>query len=819
MTEPQKKTPISLYNPIIKLGFVVGCLFLFGLQMAGAQSFTDSVRNATKLDFSNPEIPVFISNPALKNLFDEITTFQFNHIRYQNRNLPSRYNTLLINNVPLAELETNRTPWGILTNLSSRGREAIYQSSSKFNTQRLPTTFGNATFISTHYRTDPEMRAAWSFSNRTHTQRPSFNYQTGDMPNGWNIAADASFRFGKSLTTNGVWTSIGSLAIAAKKSLDKHSFDVSLLFAPGSRARANPSTQEAFDLTGDNLYNPSWGYQADKQRSAKENTSIVPIATAQHIWQIDSISSLRTSVLMAAGIVKQTALNWQNSPNPRPDYYRNLPSFQDDPLAKEQLTHLWQTDNSVSQIDFEQLYSLNRQSQVGAKYIMEDRVRQLVFAGAATHYQRKIKGIDFAAGLTFNYAHELRYKQVNDIMDGGYWLDIDYFLESDDDYREQTQNNLRDPNRHVTNGDRFGYNYALNSTATALYATAAYSHNRFFYQLSAGANLVTLGRRGYYEKENFAGQDSFGKSQTYSALEYNLKAAVEYRLGGRFAVGVAVANQSKAPTPDNLFIDSHYRNDMNPNIKMESAVMVDITATYNTADLSAQLSVYTAQIYNESRVEHYYDVLLSHYCDMTLSGINSSFAGVEMAVEARIIDHLWVEVAAAFSSNRFNSDPEAVIYDQTTGSILMEEDIAYDGLHIPASPQNIGTLSLTYKPFRWIVSASLNLFDGSYVSPAPFRYSPRTERVADDPELMRHQDKLSGGYTLDIFGGYMIEFVNYTRLGIYAGVNNLTNRTSLASGGYQSSRLEKEYNRYTPNPSMFYHALGINFFINVSYTF
>ena len=812
----REKTNVKLIKTLCLL---FSFLISTEIQHADAQSLADSIQRATELDFNDPEIPTFIPNPTIKNLFDEITTFQFNHVRYQGRNLPSQYNTLLINNIPLAELSTSRTPWGILTNISSRGREAIYQNSAEFNNQRLPTTFANATFINAHYRPYPEMRAAWSLSNRTHTNRASFNYQSGDLENGWNIASDASYRFGNSLTTEGVWTNIGSLAVSAKKNLENHSIDFSLLFAPGSRARANPSTTEAFDLTNNNLYNPSWGYQNGEQRSVKINETIVPIATAQHTWQIDSISSLRNSILVATGTVKQSALNWHNAPNPRPDYYRNLPSFQKDPLAKAELTHLWQTDPTVSQIDFAALYDMNRDSEVGAKYILEDRVKQLNFAGLSTHYQRKFGKIDFAAGLTFNYADETHYKEINDLMEGTYWLDIDYFLESDDDYRQQTQNNLQNPNRHVKEGGKFGYHYTLRNTNTAVYTSGSYSHNNFHYYIAGGVNLVTLEREGMYEKENFAGSSSLGTSQTYTALEYTLKTAVEYRLGARFSVGLNIANQTKAPRAENLFIDPHYRNQMNVNAKMESAILADITAAFNSADFSAQASIYTAQVYNQNSVEHYYDVLLYRYCDMTLEGLNSQFYGIELAAEARIIDHLWVEAAAAFSSNTYSSSPTAKIYEQTSGKYLLTEDIAYKGLHIPSSPENIGTVSLTYRPFRWMLSASLNLFDGGYVSPSAFRYSPRTEAVAHDPEIMRYQDKLTGGYTIDIFGGYSIEFPNYSRLGIYTGVNNLTNRKSLMSGGYQSSRIEKSYNKYSPNASMFYHALGINFFVNVSYTF
>ena len=54
-----------------------------------------------------------------------------------------------------------------------------------------------------------------------------------------------------------------------------------------------------------------------------------------------------------------TGLDWYNAPDPRPDYYRYLPSYQLDPFYAEQVRQELLTNVNKRQINWDALYQTN----------------------------------------------------------------------------------------------------------------------------------------------------------------------------------------------------------------------------------------------------------------------------------------------------------------------------------------------------------------------------------------------------------------------------------------------------------------------------
>ena len=55
-----------------------------------------------------------------------------------------------------------------------------------------------------------------------------------------------------------------------------------------------------------------------------------------------------------------TALNWYNAPDPRPDYYRYLPSYFEDEDMQMQYRDLWRSGRpDFTQINWDNLYLAN----------------------------------------------------------------------------------------------------------------------------------------------------------------------------------------------------------------------------------------------------------------------------------------------------------------------------------------------------------------------------------------------------------------------------------------------------------------------------
>ena len=91
--------------------------------------------------------------------------------------------------------------------------------------------------------------------------------------------------------------------------------------------RSAPSTKEMMTLADDHYYNPNWGYQNGKVRNAVVGDAHQPVGILTHEWKINEKSSLETAVSYQTGLSKVSGLDWYNAEDPRPDYYRYLPSF------------------------------------------------------------------------------------------------------------------------------------------------------------------------------------------------------------------------------------------------------------------------------------------------------------------------------------------------------------------------------------------------------------------------------------------------------------------------------------------------------------
>lgn len=110
------------------------------------------------------------------------------------------------------------------------------------------------------------------------------------------------------------------------------------------RGVAGGSTQEVYDLAGDNFYNPYWGYQNGEVRSSRVRSSNKPLFTLAHFWNPSEKLDIQTTAGYWFGKGGYTALNWYDVLDPRPDYYRKLPSYFTEESDKNQIIGSWQNN-------------------------------------------------------------------------------------------------------------------------------------------------------------------------------------------------------------------------------------------------------------------------------------------------------------------------------------------------------------------------------------------------------------------------------------------------------------------------------------------
>lgn len=261
---------------------------------------------STMVIFSND---VFLDNAG----------YQFSSFRFKVRGYDSRYEEKFINGVNFNEQVRGRFSYasiGALNDITRNGDAVNYFAPSAF-------TFGsiggaeNINMRPGNYARGGKITA--SYTNRNYYLRGMATYSTGMQDDGWAVTASVGGRYSDEGNVDGVFYRNMSYAIGVEKesSNRRHSISFMTFGSPVERGQQSASLQEAYDLVGDNLYNPNWGYQNGKKRNARVVKSFDPTAILSHIWRIDENTTLTTGVGAHYNRYGGTRLNWYNGPDPR----------------------------------------------------------------------------------------------------------------------------------------------------------------------------------------------------------------------------------------------------------------------------------------------------------------------------------------------------------------------------------------------------------------------------------------------------------------------------------------------------------------------
>lgn len=762
---------------------------------------------------------------ANASLLNSSLSFQFSFLRYNNRALPYTTKSYFINGMELNSLSDNRVPYSAIGSLYRLPGSSITSYSADFSAG-----FPNYALNSSHYHViEPQLSynngyLYSSITSRTYAFKHAAGYNL-KTNNQWDITIDATRNWGNSLSVDGVWSDNFGLTFSASKKLGSSpksgTLNFTALLNSTERAVSKSITEEAAELSSNQLYNPAWGVQDGRQRSVNTRGGFEPILLLSYSKELSNDLKLEIGAATRFGKSYYSALSWQSAPNPTPDYYRYMPSYQDSQEAVELTQWMWQNDINTSQINFEQLYQTNQTSLDGrAYYIIEHRVNEPLFLSTSG----RLGGENFSIGFTAAYQYERFYKELSSLLGADYWLDLDSFVEQDEDVKDLTQNNLREPNRRIYEGDEFGYNYSMTNFKFSLDGVYTKRWGDLSVSAATKVDMLTFQREGYYEKENFPTGNSFGASEAVVGFDYLLKLQGEYNLGSKFSAHLVAGYTSLSPRVDELFLVPEYRNAVTPGAQNSSILSGEVGVKYNTVSMKVGANLYGHSQQNDMDVRGMYDDLMNCYLDYVVSGVSSTRVGLEVWGEFLVAEPLWLSFVGIWQSNVYSGNAQGVGYKNSTGVEVVESEVLYyDGRHLGGSPEKMAAVSLSYRPYGWSVSGSVIVFDGVYESLTPFRYSQRfLDRASDEvggAAGMMEQGKSKWGLSLDLSGGYTFRFDGGGSFGVYCGVSNLLNNTSICSGSYQSNRFYEDGWKITPQASKGYYALGVNGYLSLVFRF
>ena len=677
----------------------------------------------------------------------------------------------------------------------------------------------------------------------------------GEIGKGWYLMAAASGRYAGKGYTEGTFYQAYSYFLSVEKRInDKHSLDLTVFGAPSQRGGSAPVVQEAYDLVGSNYYNPNWGYQTLANgeqviRNSRVSTYHQPFASLTWYWTPNRQTSFTTTAYYFAGKAGQTTLEWGEASDPRPDYYKNLPSYllthATSTAEYEAALQAWQNrDPSVTQIDWDNLYAANLNhgatvfnangtgetvTGLASKYIVAERHYDKMQTGASTFFSHEFSPkLHMTGGLSYGFSKTHYYEEVNDLLGGDFYLDINKYAENLES--EECQVDLNNPNHVAKVGDIINYNYYANRNQVTVWDQVNYLVGNFDVYLGAQFAFTQIWRTGVFRNGAFK-DDSYGDSPKNNFFDPSVKGGVTYAINGRNHLVLNGIFMSKAPQFRDIYTSPRTRNTLvSGDLKSERILSADLSYVYRSSAVKLRLTGYYTKyknlVWNRSfYCENVYVAnaeegsnYKSEFVNFVMTGIDQQSMGAEFGIEYNVSPTVTLQAAAAHGVHTYTNRPTFSIYDDNNAEAYVENELVYlKNYHVANGPESVASLGIKYNhPKNWWVSLNANYLANMYFDVNPYNhtregflhYAEGDGRI----ENVLKQDPLKPAFTLDFYGGFSKRYKGYYGL-ITVSVNNLLNNKSAVLYGYDQLR----FNANDPDlfPSKYSYMYGINFFINL----
>ncbi|MBR0036787.1 MAG: TonB-dependent receptor [Bacteroidales bacterium] len=694
--------------------------------------------------------------------------FLWSAMRFRLRALDNMYATSYLNGLLFNDLEMGRFNYSLVGGMNDATRNKEGVDNSEYNTFGIAGLGGgdNTNLRASKFQQGQKITA--SLCNRNYKYRGVYSFGTGLMTNGWAFGGLIGYRGASEGVIEGTFYNSLSYLISAEKRIgENHALSLVTFGAPTERAQQGASTEEAYWLANSHYYNPNWGYQDGKKRNARVVNDYEPTAILTWDWHINDASNLTTNVGFKYAMYSSSALGFAGEAyDPRPDYYKNLPSsifnVYDESINNQNylneniflvdqynaLLDRWST-KAGRQIDWDRLYYINRQNTAaggGALYYQERRHNnQRVWALSST-YNRLINARNkMSAGIQLNSTKGMHYTTMADLLGASYYTDIDKFAAGDYGLNSiQAQSDLRHPNRRIKEGDTFGYDYETEVLFGQIWAQYQYTIGSFNANLQANLDGIRMRRNG--KMQNGQGQllqadgtyfdNSYGHSDWAGFLGGGVKAQAQWRPWANQTLTLAAGWAQKAPLVRNAFVAPRIQNNFVNNLTLEDHLSADASWKFRFGNVSGKAGVYFIEMKNLVEQTAFFNDANSAFTYLTMSNVSKRHYGAELALKWNITDKLSLHATGTWNQALYTNNPYAQLntqgmnesdnykVNQWVNPVTGEKEkllVAADGMHVGSTPLTALNFGAEYSIRNWFFEVNLNWYDRVYVGFSQYR--------------------------------------------------------------------------------------------------
>lgn len=841
------ETPVALVNgKTVDLGFV---------KLSSSDNLSDFYEEQQDMLFDEQALDdeestaqsINALTGASDNIYYNASNYNFSNMYFRFRGYDSQYQTTYINGMNMNDPIRGRFNYSSLGGMTSR---AFRNRTTSIGLAAADYGFGNVggssniSTITADYA--PGFNGSVAYTNANYMLRAMATYATGINRHGWGLTVSAIGRYANEGVIEGTFYNSAGLFLSVEKVFNaNHSLTLTAYGAPTQRATASATYEEAYELADNNLYNPNWGWFDGKKRSSRIVESFDPTAMLNWIYDNKKGTKVNTGVMFRSVYYSSSALNWFNASDPRPDYYRNLPSNfynNGEPTAiSDYIADLWRNDESVRQLNWDRMVHTNQlnnlanrtlspDEQMGSSYILENRVNHsLQFQVASSVNHRLNNYMTLQGGANIGYTAANYYKTVRDLLGGEFWLDVDPFSQRDMTIvPDNMQNDLDNPNRRVYKGDKFGYDYTIHATKAGAWLQNQISLPQWDINYGLQMGYTQFHRTGHM-RNGRAPENSYGAGKTHTFTDGAVKIGATWKIDGRNYLMAHAEYGSHAPMIENVYISPRIKDDIIDDPQCERILAADLTYGFNYRKLRGSLTVYGTEFYGATERTAFYDDDNNAFTNYVLSNVRRENIGIELGLAYKIIPSLTATFAGTVASYRYKNNPDGLRSFENG----LHQDIAsrvyLKNYRVGGTPQQAYSLGLDWAaPKSWFLGVTANWMRDSWVKLAPVYHEeqstlwqsfPSKESALEMQEKISRQQKMNNAFTLNVSIGKLIYINRKVSMNINLNVDNITNNRNIMQNAYQQGRIDRTDWNLNKYPNRYTYAQGTKVFLNVGVRF
>lgn len=789
-----------------------------------------------------------------RDAFLQAAAYNFGAARFSVRGIDNEYSNVMINGVSMNRVADGRPQYGDWGGLNDATRNQEFTNGSAPSDYVFGGIAGTQEINTRASIYRPGTRLSFLNTNTNYSFRAMATTASGMDKNGWAYVISGGRRWAEEGYFEGTNYSANSLFASVEKRInDKHSLNFTSIYAQNKRGKNSPNTDEQTDLAGIK-YNSYWGYQEGKKRNSRFKKSEEPLLMLTHYWKINPKTNLNTTVSYQMGEIGNSRLDYTESDNPDPTYYRNLPSFKTNEFfngvylgnTPENIAAAASLKNSFldeKQLNWPEIYRVNKESTAvidGSRIVQyEDRNDENIITFNSNLSTQLSDNIILNAGVNYLNSKTKNFKNMLDLLGGNFYKDISTFGIDFD----QQQSDLNNPNRTVVKGDKYGYNYNIDVAKLDAFTQFKFVYKKVDFYLAQTFSRTTYQREGLY-KNGYYQTNSFGLSKKISFDNFGFKGGMTYKLTGRNFIDFNGIYMSKAPNAKDIFPNARINDEITTGIANETIKSVDLSYIVKAPKFKARFTGYFSETLNSTDINFYYGDGLGAsngaFVSEVVTGINKRNRGIEVGLEYQLTSTIKATAVAAYGDYTITNNPNVTLNSESDITNSSKEfgdrgQAKLEGYKQAGMPQQAYSVGIEYRdPKFWWIGVNANYLADNYLDVSTIKrtanyYNPaKNGGLTIDQNLMDsylNQEKFKSFELINLVGGKSWKVNKYT-IGLFANVNNVFNIT-YKTGGFEQSRnatYQQDFEDHqSTGPSVFapkyFYGYGRTFMANIYLTF